>query len=140
MSLFQDPLLQDGLVAFESADYFKAHEFWEDLWRLMPEEAPFKSWLQGLIQLAVGLHHWQRGNLSGAKSVLDKAIKNLSSVSFSKESLIQLSFRPASSPEATLCPQKVLELAQSLQHHLMMAQASSLNPFPELPLCSLRGL
>ncbi len=140
MSLFQDPLLQHGLVAFESADYFKAHEFWEDFWRLMPAEDPLKPWLQGLIQLAVGLHHWQKGNLRGAKNVLDKAIKNLSSVSFSQESLIQLSFRPESSLEATLCPQKVLEQARYLQQHLMMSQASSSNPIPELALCCLRLL
>ena len=47
----------------------------EDVWRAAPE--PEKKFFQGLIQIAVGLHHYGNGNLVGARSLLARAARNL---------------------------------------------------------------
>ena len=64
-----------GIRLFNRAEFFEAHEVLEDVWRASPE--PEKKFLQGLIQIAVGLHHYGTGNLVGARSLLDRAAKNL---------------------------------------------------------------
>ncbi|MCC6547971.1 DUF309 domain-containing protein [Candidatus Sumerlaeota bacterium] len=49
---------------FNHGDYFEAHEVLEDLWAI--EVAPLKNYYKGLIQAAVAICHWERGNVSGA--------------------------------------------------------------------------
>jgi predicted metal-dependent hydrolase len=71
-------LLEEGLLLFNKGQYYEAHEVWEDLWRLTAE-VPAKTFYQGLIQAAVGLHHLNRHNLIGARSQIQKAIRNLES-------------------------------------------------------------
>ncbi len=67
---------QHGIILFNEKKFFDAHEVWEDVWRAAaPEEQQF---LQGLIQIAVALHHHSRGNLQGARSLLARAQRNLS--------------------------------------------------------------
>ena len=65
-----------GIRLFNSGAYFEAHEVLEDVWRAAP--VPDKLFLQGLIQVAVGLHHHSKGNVVGARSLLARASKNLS--------------------------------------------------------------
>ena len=67
---------QRGLTLFNRGKYFDAHEVWEDVWRAAPVEE--KKFLQGLIQIAVALHHHSRGNAVGARSLLARAQRNLS--------------------------------------------------------------
>jgi hypothetical protein len=71
-----------GLRYFYAQAYYEAHEVWEDLWRTLPEQTDVereqKAALQGLIQIAVGLTHWQRGNLNGAHRLLRKGFDKLS--------------------------------------------------------------
>ena len=64
-----------GVAFFNSGRYFDAHEAWEDTWRESSE--PERQWLQGLVQVAVALHHESIGNRLGAKSVLARAAANL---------------------------------------------------------------
>ena len=64
-----------GLELFNAGEFFDAHEVLEDVWRAAPAEE--KKFLQGLIQLAVGLHHYSRGNLAGARSLLARGNRNL---------------------------------------------------------------
>jgi len=64
-----------GLRLFNDADFFEAHEVWEDVWRAAPREE--KKFLQGLIQIAVGLHHHSTGNQVGARSLLARGSRNL---------------------------------------------------------------
>jgi uncharacterized protein len=66
----------EGLRLFEEHRFFDAHEVLEDVWRAAPE--PDRKFLQGLIQVAVALHHHSRGNLIGCQSLLDRARRNLS--------------------------------------------------------------
>jgi uncharacterized protein len=57
-----------GVAHFNGGEFFEAHEVWEEIWLRAPaEEKPF---LQGLIQIAAAFHHYKRGNLSGARSLL----------------------------------------------------------------------
>jgi uncharacterized protein len=65
-----------GIRLFNSAAYFEAHEVLEDVWRGV--SGPEKKFLQGLIQVAVALHHHGKGNLVGARSLLGRAARNLS--------------------------------------------------------------
>jgi len=68
--------LQHGIDLFNSAEFFEAHEVLEDVWRAAPESE--RRFFQGLIQVAVALHHHSRGNLVGCQSLLARASRNLS--------------------------------------------------------------
>jgi predicted metal-dependent hydrolase len=50
-------------------DYYECHEVMEELWL----EEGRSSLLQGLLQAAVGLHHWDNGNRSGAAMLMNAA-------------------------------------------------------------------
>lgn len=59
-----DPRYRDGVELFNRGEYFDAHEVWEDLWRDCP--AADRRFYQALIQAAVALYHFGRGNHAGA--------------------------------------------------------------------------
>ena len=64
-----------GISLFNRGEYFAAHEALEDAWREGP--ADDKQFLQGLVQSAVGMHLFSKGNLVGARGVLARSIRNL---------------------------------------------------------------
>src|SRR5207249_10873206 len=66
----------EGIKLFNSAEFFEAHEVLEDVWRAA--RAAEKRFLQGLIQVAVALHHHSTGNRVGPGSLLTRARRNLS--------------------------------------------------------------
>lgn len=66
----------DGIALFNRHCFFEAHEVLEDVWRTAP--AAERRFLQGLIQVAVALHHHSRGNAVGCRSLLERARDNLS--------------------------------------------------------------
>lgn len=66
-----------GLNLFNRAHFFDAHEILEDVWRSLPRDRPLRRHLQGMVQLAVAFHHESKGNHVGARSVLERAIRNL---------------------------------------------------------------
>ena len=66
---------QHWIELFNRGHYFEAHEALEDAWRAAPAE--HKQFLQGLVQAAVGMHHFTRGNRTGARGVLARAVRNL---------------------------------------------------------------
>ena len=57
-----------GIEAFNAADYFTAHEVWEIPWRFGP--IAHRLFFQSLIQGAVALYHWRKGNEAGAARLL----------------------------------------------------------------------
>lgn len=59
-----DPRFLEGVDLFNRGEFFDAHEVWEDLWRDCA--APDRRFYQALIQAAVALHHFGRGNRTGA--------------------------------------------------------------------------
>ena len=69
--------LQNGLALFNAGRFFDAHEVLEDAWREAPRHSPLRRHLQGIVQLAVAFHHESKGNLVGARSLLERAMRNL---------------------------------------------------------------
>src|SRR5258708_19892761 len=66
-----------GLDLFNRTHFFDAHEVLEDVWRAAPYDQFLRRHLQGMVQLAVAFHHHSKGNYVGARSVLERAIRNL---------------------------------------------------------------
>jgi len=71
----KDQLFQQGLEAFNSAQFFEAHEHWEEVWLETP--VPDKAFLQGLIQVAAAFHHYTRENRRGAQRLLAAGLAKL---------------------------------------------------------------
>ncbi len=68
-------LFQKGVEQFNGGEFFESHESWELIWLPAPE--PDKTFLQGIIQVAAALHHFHRGNLSGAQSLLKRGLAKI---------------------------------------------------------------
>ncbi len=69
---------RQGVAAFNAGDYFAAHEHWEDLWSDPPAGGlADRTFIQGLIQLAVGCFHLTNDNLNGARGLLTKCLPKL---------------------------------------------------------------
>jgi len=62
-----DPRYLQGIEHFNACDFYEAHEVWEDLWQ--DYSGPDRRFYQGLIQVAVCLHHFGNGNTRGAKKL-----------------------------------------------------------------------
>ena len=62
-----DPRYLEGIEHFNKCDFFEAHEVWEELWA--DTQGPPRRFFQGLIQVAVCLHHFGNGNIRGAKKL-----------------------------------------------------------------------
>ena len=62
-----DPRYLAGIEHFNVCDFYEAHEVWEELWA--DYSGPSRRFYQGLIQVAVCLHHFGNGNIRGAKKL-----------------------------------------------------------------------
>jgi predicted metal-dependent hydrolase len=71
----ENELFKRGVGHFNARRFFEAHEVWEELWLHATE--PDKTFLQGLIQVAAAFHHYGRGNLGGARSLLAPGIAKI---------------------------------------------------------------
>lgn len=58
-----DPRYLAGIELFNRGEYFDAHEVWEELWQDCP--AYDRRFYQALIQSAVAVYHFERGNNAG---------------------------------------------------------------------------
>ena len=67
-----DPRYSEGILLFQQRRWFECHEVLELLWRDTPAGTT-RTYLQGLIQLAVSLEHWRRNNPRGAWGQWEKA-------------------------------------------------------------------
>jgi hypothetical protein len=67
------PTLQAAINKFNTGDYYACHEFLEALW--MDETDPRRDLYKGILQIGIGLLHLQRGNLNGARRLLENGIK-----------------------------------------------------------------
>ncbi|MEK6303591.1 MAG: DUF309 domain-containing protein [Acidobacteriota bacterium] len=57
----------EGVEHFNARRYFDAHEVWEEIW--LHAAGDTKLFYQMLIQAAVALHHYERGNTRGASGM-----------------------------------------------------------------------
>lgn len=65
-----------GILLFNRADYFEAHEVWEDLWH--ETAGPERRFIQGLIQAAVCVYHASNGNALGARRLFHSGRRYMS--------------------------------------------------------------
>jgi hypothetical protein len=72
-----EPSLQyrRGIELFNAGQYFECHEVLEELW--LAAQGAEREFLHAVIQAAVALHHYQRGNLKGAASVYERSRRKL---------------------------------------------------------------
>ncbi|MDK9719387.1 MAG: DUF309 domain-containing protein [Trichlorobacter sp.] len=65
-----------GIRQFNAAQWYQCHETLELLW--MVASGDLRHLYQGIIQLAIAMHHWRNGNFNGAISLLDGGVDYLS--------------------------------------------------------------
>ncbi|UOQ42660.1 DUF309 domain-containing protein [Halobacillus salinarum] len=67
----------DYLAHFHGTrDYFECHEVLEDYWKATDPKNRQSVWVL-LIQIAVSLYHYRRGNIKGAEILINRSIKKL---------------------------------------------------------------
>lgn len=71
--------LLQAIREFNGCEWFECHETVEDLW--IGETGEVRDFYQGIIQVAVALHHWKNGNFGGAVSLLKGGARYLGRVS-----------------------------------------------------------
>lgn len=69
---YPEPYLQ-FLAKFNAREFYECHDLLEELWM----EDKSNKFLQGMLQLAVGLYHFECGNLKGARWMFGNARKYL---------------------------------------------------------------
>lgn len=62
-----DPRYTKGIWLFNSYEFYQCHDTLEELWLETTGEP--KDFYKGLIQAAVALYHFSRGNARGAKTL-----------------------------------------------------------------------
>lgn len=65
-----------GIAYFNDGQFFEAHDAWEEVW--MPCVGESRQFYQGLIQVAVCLYHFGRGNTRGARKLYHSSRRYLS--------------------------------------------------------------
>lgn len=70
-----DDRFEKACEHFNQAEYFEAHEVWEELWN--EAYGPRHAFLQCLIQVAVALHHARNENWNGAQKLCIRSLDYL---------------------------------------------------------------
>lgn len=70
-----DDPFQKACEHFDRGEYFEAHEEWEGLW--IQASGARHAYLQGLIQVAVALHHAGNENWKGTRKLFASALDYL---------------------------------------------------------------
>jgi predicted metal-dependent hydrolase len=68
--------LEQGRAAFNGGQYFEAHELWEEAWHQLAGAE--RIFVQGLIQIAAGLHHLEQRRPGPAAGLLGKGLEKIS--------------------------------------------------------------
>lgn len=75
MTVVFDPRLIEGARLFNAREFFACHDILEDLWS--ETFGNDREFYQGLIHAAVALHHFDEGNLGGARKMYGSACRYL---------------------------------------------------------------
>jgi len=67
--------MADGRAAFNRGEFYEAHEFWEEVW--LELDGAERLWVQGMIQIATGLHKLARDQRATCRTLLAKALAKL---------------------------------------------------------------
>ena len=65
--------LRTGLAHFRAAEYFAAHDAWEEVWQGLHGRQ--RLFWQAMIQLTVGAYHYTNGNGRGCRGQWSKALE-----------------------------------------------------------------
>jgi len=65
-----DPQVIEGLELYNTRRFFECHEVLENVWRA--EKSPIRELYRGILQVAVGYYHIQRGNYIGARKMFKR--------------------------------------------------------------------
>jgi predicted metal-dependent hydrolase len=84
----RERLLAAGTAAFNQCEFYEAHEHWETVWDVI--DPPERTWLQGLIQIATGLHKLDRGRADVCETLLRKGLDKLAGAPDRPDTLGQL--------------------------------------------------
>lgn len=68
-------LLDRAIQHFNRRRFFECHEVLEEIW--LQEPPAQKPFYQGIIQIAAAFHHFKRGNLRGALSLMQAGAEKL---------------------------------------------------------------
>ncbi len=68
-----------GVRQFNAHEWYACHETLEQLW--LHADGEVRNLYQGIIQVAIALHHWRNGNYNGAMALLNSSIGYLRNVS-----------------------------------------------------------
>jgi len=118
--------LAEAIALFNAGDFYGCHDVLEELWH---EAAPVERLLyQGLLQVAVGLHHEQNGNWRGAALLLADGLHRLRAYDEETAGFNLEALRPA-------VQQRLTALQQVLAQRAAIAPSSSplplLIPYPQ---------
>jgi len=102
--IYPKPYLEFLMYFHGNRDYFECHEVLEEYWKCVDPKNRSSHWV-GLIQLAVGLYHYRRGNLSGAARTFKKAVQN---IELNQDELSRLGIHPGKLQE------KLVEITHGL--------------------------
>ena len=76
--IFEDNRFKKALDSFNSADWYPAHDAFEELWH--ETNGPLRNTLQGILQIAVAQLHLERGNKNGATILYGEALGRLTKI------------------------------------------------------------
>jgi hypothetical protein len=115
---------------FNRGDWFACHETLEDLW--VGTDGEMRDFYQGLLQLAVALHHWRNGNFGGTVSLLESGCAYLRRVRpvcqrIEVEALVLAAGRLREELTA-LGPERMADVDPALIPRLRLAPADPENP------------
>ena len=110
---------------FNRGEWFDCHETLEDLW--VGSEGEMRDFYQGVLQVAVALHHWRNGNFKGSVLLLTSGADKLHRVRpvcqrIEVEALAAAADRLREAL-TTLGPERMAELDQALIPRLRLAPA-----------------
>jgi predicted metal-dependent hydrolase len=74
-----DQLYFEGLKKFKEGNFYLAHDLWEEMWHY--KQLKDRIFIQGLIQISASFYKIQCGNLTGARSLLEKSINKFQNYS-----------------------------------------------------------
>jgi len=64
-----------GIALFNEGDFFQCHEVLEELWKQVHGDE--RTFYHALIQAAVCVYHWSRGNLVGVRGLHEHCVEKL---------------------------------------------------------------
>ena len=120
---------------FNRGDWFDCHETLEDLW--VGSKGELRDFYQGVLQIAVALHHWRNGNYKGSVLLLTSGADKLRRVRpvcrrIEVATLVIAADRFREELTA-LGPDRMTELDQAFIPRLRLASAESGKPESEYP-------